>query len=261
MNDNENRRYQMFLRVQGFGSARVGDFAAQGQQLFGTLSTIITEIEGHAASEVSGTGESRQGTATRNEARAALREDLEAITRTARVMAQDIPGLDDKFRLPRGNNDSQLLSAGRAYAADALPLKAQFLAHEMPADFLEDLAADIEAMEQSMAEQSMGESRRIASGAALDDAIDRGNQVVRKLDAIVKNKYVNNRAVLAEWASASHTERAPRRKKGTEEGAGTGGTGTAGTGTGGTSGTPGGSGTGGGTSGSGGSGGSSPPST
>jgi hypothetical protein len=256
MNDNENRRNQTFLRVQGFGSAHGRDFAeaSTGLQLFGTLNSIITEVEGHAAAEVSGTGTSRQGTATRNEARAALREDLENITRTARIMAQDIPGLDDKFRLPRGNNDSQLLSAGRAYAVDAVPLKAQFLANEMPADFLEDLAADIEAMEQSMAEQSVGEARRIASGAALDDAIDRGIQVVRKLDAIVKNKYANNPAVLAEWTSASHTERAPRRKKGTEEGAGTGGTGTGG-------GSGSGSGTGGGTGTGGGSGGSSPPST
>jgi hypothetical protein len=35
---------------------------------------------------------------------------------------------------------------------------------------------------------------------------------VRKLDAIVRNKYANNPAVLAEWTSASHTERDPRHK-------------------------------------------------
>jgi hypothetical protein len=32
-----------------------------------------------------------------------LREDLEAINRTARAMAVDVPGLDDKFRVPRNN--------------------------------------------------------------------------------------------------------------------------------------------------------------
>lgn len=191
------------------------------------MSAIITEIEGHAAFEASGSGLSRQRTATRSDARAALREDLEAIARTARAMAADVPGLDDKFRLPRGNNDQQLLNAGRAFAADALHLKAQFLAHELRADFLEDLAADIEAMEAAMSDQSGGLGNRIAAGAAIGDAIDRGVEVVRKLDAIVKNKYANSPAVLAEWTSASHTERAPRRKNGTDEGAGTaGGTGT-----------------------------------
>ncbi len=221
MNDNENRRLQMFLGVQGFGSDRTADFAAgsTGQQLLQSLGLIITEIEGHAASKVSAQGASRQGTTTRSEARAALREDLEAINRTARAIAADVPGLNDKFRLPRGNNDQQLLNAARAFAADALPIKAQFIAHELPADFLEDLADDIAAMERTMAEQSTGQSQRIASAAAIDDAIDRGNEVVRKLDAIVKNKYGNQPAVRAAWLSASHTERAPRRRRETEEGA------------------------------------------
>ncbi len=169
MNDNENRRNQMFLRVQGFGSAHGGDFAANstGLQLFGTLNSIITEVERHAAAEISGTGESRQGTTTRKQARAALREDLEAISRSART----VPGLDDKFRVPRNNNDQELLAAARAAAIDALPFKPQFLALEMPADFLEDLAADIEAMEESMGEQSGGRGQRIASAAAIDDAM------------------------------------------------------------------------------------------
>jgi len=68
------------------------------------------------------------------QSRAALRDDLEAINRTARATADDVPGIDDKFRIPR----------------------------------------------------------------------------------IVRNKYANNPAVLAEWISASHTERAPRRAKAPE---------------------------------------------
>jgi len=46
----------------------------------------------------------------------------------------------------------------------------------------------------------------------IDELIERGNDIVRKLDAIVRNKYANNVGVLAEWTSASHTERAPRKK-------------------------------------------------
>jgi hypothetical protein len=47
--------------------------------------------------------------------------------------------------------------------------------------------------------------------ASIDDTIDTGFEIVRKLDALVRNKYADNPGVLAEWASASHTERAPRR--------------------------------------------------
>jgi hypothetical protein len=38
-------------------------------------------------------------------------------------------------------------------------------------------------------------------------------EAARALDTIVRNKYSNNPAVLAEWTIASHTERAPRPAK------------------------------------------------
>lgn len=178
------------------------------------MTAIITELDGHAAAETSSGGSAQQGTITRAQARANLREDLEAINRTARTM-DNVPGLNEKFRLPRGNNDQQLISSARAFAADALPLKAQFLANELPADFLEDLNADIAAMEEAIGEQSSGLGGRVAASAAIDDAIERGTVVIRKLDTIVRNKYAGNPATIAEWTSASHTERAPRRKKAT----------------------------------------------
>jgi hypothetical protein len=213
MDDNENRRRQMFVRVRDFGATHANDFAANslGTGLFTTLSTLVTELDGHASSEASGVGSARQGTSTRTQARGALRDDLEAINRTARAMASDVPGIDDKFRVPRNNNDQFLLNAARAFATDATPLSAQFIAHELPADFLADLNADIAALEAAISNQSSGVGDHVAASAGIDDAIDRGVEVVRKLDAIVKNKYANNSAVLAEWTSASHTERAPRR--------------------------------------------------
>jgi hypothetical protein len=213
MNDTENRKRQMFSRVDGFGVVHVNDFTANslGKQLFVTLREIIAELDGHASSEFSGHGLVRQGTVTRAAARDALMEDLRAIRRTARAMADEVPGLDDKFRLPPDQNDQLLLNAARAFAKNAAPLSAQFIAHEMPADFLEDLNADIAALEAAMSDQSSGIGDHVAANAAIDDAISRGMVVVRKLNAIVKNKYANSPSVLAEWASASHTERAPRR--------------------------------------------------
>ena len=126
-------------------------------------------------------------------------------------MENEVHGMGDKFRIPRNNNDFELINAARAFLADATPLKAQFIAHEMPADFLEDLQEHIDAMESAINDQSSAVGSHVAASAALDDASSRGIELVRKLDAIVRNKYANNPAVLAEWISASHTERAPRR--------------------------------------------------
>jgi hypothetical protein len=215
MNDTESRKLSRYRRVQGFGETYADDFAPSslGKQLFAALGVIITEIDGYGASEVIGVGEQLGGTETRRHAREELRADLEAITRTARVMASDAPGLEEKFRLPRNRNDQHLLAAARGFAIDTLPLKAQFIAHELPADFLEDLNADIAALEAAIANQAGGRGSHVSARAAIDDAIERADEIVRKLDAIVKNKYANNAPVLAAWLSASHTERAPRRRK------------------------------------------------
>jgi hypothetical protein len=39
------------------------------------------------------------------------------------------------------------------------------------------------------------------------------NVAVRTLDGIVKNKYTNNPGKLAAWLSASHVEKAPKKKE------------------------------------------------
>lgn len=215
MNDSENRKHQTFTRVHGFGTAHVSDFAADSlaTQLFANLATIVTDLDGHAATQISSRGSAREGTTTRGQAREELRADLIAINRTARAMSAEVPGINDKFRLPPVGNDQLLLNAARAAAVDAAPISAQFIAHEMPADFLADLNDDIARLEATMGNQSSGVGNAIAARAAIETKIDEGVAVVGKLDAIMKNKYANDPATLAEWASASHTERAPRRKK------------------------------------------------
>jgi hypothetical protein len=215
MNDNHRRTYEKYVRVHNFGGAHTADFLATslGHQLFLDIGTVVADFNSHAAAEASGHGDARQGTELRALARAALRERMEGIVRTARALGNEVPGIEDKFRMPRGSNDRDLINAARAFKADAEPLKAHFIAHEMPADFLDELQEDIDDFESAVSDQSSGVGNRVAAGAALDELIQRGNDIVRKLDAIVRNKYANNAAVLAEWTSASHTERAPRRAK------------------------------------------------
>jgi len=215
MNDNERRTYGMFVRAQQFFSTHDADFAtgSVGKQLIADLRATINEIDQHTTTEAASDGSYRQGTTSRSEARAALYDDLEAINRTARTMDGE-PGLDEKFRLPSRDNDQNCLSAARAFLADALPLKAQFIAHELPATFLEDLHDDIQAMEEAIEDQAGGRANRVNAGAAIDEAIERGRVITRKLDALVSNKYRNAAATLAEWASVSHIERAPRRRTG-----------------------------------------------
>ena len=220
MNDNEARKHQMFVRAQQFLANRLAEFPPTSlvKDLSVDLAAVITELDNYAAAQASGGSSARQGTVTLAEARAALREDLEAINRTARTL-DGPPGLNEKFRLPRGNNDQQLISAARAFATDALPLKAEFIAHELPGSFLEDIEADIAALKEAKGDQSGGIGKSVAASAAIDEAIERGTVITRKLGAIMKNKYGNDRATIAEWTSASHTVRPPRRRREPDAGA------------------------------------------
>jgi hypothetical protein len=203
----------MFVRVRNFGASVAGDFAPNGigHQLFSTVAAVVGEIEAQASFKASGIGSARQGTITRAQARADLRDTLEAINRTARAMADVVPGLENKFRVPRNANDQQLLASARSFAADVVPFSADFTAHELPADLVANLNSDIAAMEAAIDSQSNAVGDHIAARAALDDAIGRGVDAVRKLGAIIKNKYGEQVAKLAEWTSVSHTERARRR--------------------------------------------------
>jgi hypothetical protein len=208
MTDNEGRIHQTAVRMRGFFVQRAPDFAETSitRQMIDDLAGAVMDLEGAAADQQVSVGQAQQHTNTRGDARRELRADLEAISRTGRLL-----NLEDMFPLPPINNDELLVNAARAFAGNAFPLKAQFIAHEMPANFLEDLSADIAAMEGAIGAQGDAVGDRVAARSMVSEIIDRIMELRRKLNIIVKTKYANDPSVLAEWASASHVERAPRR--------------------------------------------------
>jgi hypothetical protein len=214
MDDLENKRRQMFGRVDGFGSAHSADFAANslGTQLFTDLAGLVAQFDGHAATQVSGFGAAQEATSNRAVTRQALRDDLRAIARTAEAIGEDTPGFDDNFRMPPPGNDSALLNAARSFAANAAPVSARFISHELPADFLADLNTDIANFEAAIRQHGSSIGTHVSAGIWIDELIADGLVIVKKLDAVVRNKYADDAATLGEWTSASHTERSPRKK-------------------------------------------------
>jgi hypothetical protein len=213
MKDTERRRLEMFIRVREFGAAHAAQFPPSsfaGEQL-DILDNAITALETHTSAQSSGMGTVRESTSSKAAARDELMRDLEAISRTARPMGQTTPGLDDKFRIPHNQSDQVVLAVARATAVDALPLKAELIRRGMPADFLEDLQADIDEMEEAIQRKAQGEGSHVAATAAIDTQIERGMNAVRQLDPIMRNTFASDPGTLAAWTSASHVERPPRR--------------------------------------------------
>src|SRR5687768_2727176 len=121
MDDKERRKLETYQRAERFGVEHTDDFGANslGKLLFSQLSLIINTLARYASSEESGRGMKRQATSTRAAARERLRTALEAISRTARAMANEIVGIEEMFRVPRTNGDQQLIAAARAIAERA----------------------------------------------------------------------------------------------------------------------------------------------
>lgn len=215
MKDSDTRRYEAFLRMREFGAARAAQFPPNsfGAEKFAALGAVIAGLDEHATTQVSGLNTAQQGVTGKAAARDELRRDLEAVSRTARIMAFDTPGLEDQFRLPRGPKDQDLLNTARAFAVAAQPLAAEFTRRGLPANFLADLASEIEVFEQAVNRKTEGRAAHVAATAAIDDLIEDGMKHLRQLDTVVRNIFADDPATLAAWTSASHVERAPRAKQ------------------------------------------------
>lgn len=209
------RRQEMFLRVKQLGVDEADALAPYAfvKSLFNSLSEIVTEVERHASAQASGITAVRQGTKSKGVARDELERDLAAIARTARSIAVSIPGLEKKFRFTRDMKDQELLTTARMFASDALPLKDEFIKRGMPADFLDDLNEDLSAFEQALTQRTQSQDVQVNATATIDDLIERGMNIVRQLDPIMRNIFEDNPGKLAAWLSASRVERAPRRRK------------------------------------------------
>lgn len=213
MNGMQRRRFERLSRVSAYSEANAADFpgTSKGGQAAGRLKTVIGEIEQLDTARVTSVSSGRQATVGKKEGRASLRAQLIAISDTAATISLDHPEFKGGFELSRASvSDQTLLSTARAFAAAAAPLKARFVEYDLPADFLESLNASISSFEQHAGQQTADTGARVAAGAALEDALARGEQELERIDTAVHNKYRDDAAKLAAWASARRLERSRR---------------------------------------------------
>src|SRR5207245_2330687 len=101
----------------------------------------IPELTKQAGSQAASFGLVRAGVSLKAEARQELRERLEDIIKTSRVIGRNDPGILPKFRIPLAVADQTLLKGARGLVQNAQSLKDQFVKHDMPPDFIEELEA------------------------------------------------------------------------------------------------------------------------
>ncbi len=217
MNDRENRRYEMFSRVEAFGKANGADFAPTSDALkhFSNVGGVITELTDEKATQAAGASVTAKSVLLD-----ALRLDQRAIARTALAYDQDQPGFADLFPSPNSSSDRDLLTTVDLYLSRLQPngttdaaLAAKFITKELPADFVQHLADDRAALSDEGDSIESDSQDGVASTSAIGRLIKEGMKEVNYLDAIMNNKYARNADKLRAWNSASHIERAPVRAK------------------------------------------------
>jgi len=211
MNDIDTRRLQTFIRSRAFMAQSIDDFVAGGavRAKYAQLQTGITNFEQKAVAHGAGMSDARQGTSSISEARDDLEDRLRLMRGVAKVLR-----VADKFpRLPQ-DNDQELLQTAKIYLAKATPMEAEFVAHQMPADFLARLAEEIAALQSAMVERADAVGDHISAREDLDHAGDDVMAIIRDLTPMMKVTYANNPGKLAEWTAASHVERPSRKRKG-----------------------------------------------
>ena len=209
MTKRQARQYEMLVRVRDFGEAHKARFpeSSVGGPALAAVGAAVTQLSEHAVSKMSAR---REGTTSKAMARAALKERLEMIGRTARGIAAEVPGFADPFRLPKLPSDQTLLTAGRVFLHEAEPLKTPFIAHGVAPAFLEELRDLVERFEQAIRGRQAGKSSQTAARAGIEAALTAGLAALRKLDVIVKNQFHGDVVALAVWRRDRRLEQRSR---------------------------------------------------
>jgi hypothetical protein len=216
MNDQQRRNQERFVRVRDYVEGLTEPFpaASRGALALAAIKSAIEEAEGLDAERVSNTSTARQGTSQRRETRAALRSQIKAINETGRAIAIDHPEAKDKFITSTSRlNDQDLLGLARSIITEATPLKPLFLEYDMPANFLEALAAAIASFEEAVNRQNTGAGGRSEARTGVDVAHRRAEDELDKLNAAMGNKYRNDPATLAAWDNARSKETPSRTRR------------------------------------------------
>jgi hypothetical protein len=204
--DKDIDRYEMFKRLQDLGGVHASAFPANSPGA-AKLAVLDAQMVAHASS----IGSTRQNAAEKQEARDAVYEELRAISLSAQMIEDDLPGFANKFRLPSKSSYQAFINAARTIAADAATQAAEFAKTEMPANFLVTLNTKIQALEDAIERKNVNAEAQVAARTTIREAIKRGMRAAQELNVIVRNKFRNDPVVMAEWEHAIRITPAKRQ--------------------------------------------------
>ena len=94
---------------------------------------------------------------------------------------------------------------------DKTPSPPNHGAYELPADFVQDLRADRDALDACNSGKHSDNLEGVQSTSAIDTLLSQAQAIITRLDAAIQNKYSRDPDKLTAWKSASRTERSAKK--------------------------------------------------
>lgn len=225
MNTRNMLRQERLSRVSTFGIEYRDDIPAGSEaiQRFANIAAICARLD------LDKVGQLREPTNLQT-LLDALWLDFKDIARTARAIAIDLPGFAGPYRLPdepthqaiKTHADSLLArledrpTDTPAILAEKAALRAKFIQQFIPADFVQDLRADRDAIEEKNAARTADNLEGVQSTENIEVYLLKGGEEVTRLDAMMQNLYRRDAAKLHAWLTASRVHRSPKHHKSPE---------------------------------------------
>lgn len=199
-----------FKTASVFGEKYATDFPAAsiGGQQFALITAAVPTASTLAQAQVSGGSQMKAGVKSKAVAYKLLHDDMLAISNSAHsLVLLGTAGLDGKFHMPRNHGAQDTLNAARAFKADAAAFSAAMIGLGLDANFIANLDTHITAFETAIKDKGAGQSAQGGATGGIDDTTHKAAVALHVMDTIVRNKYKNDPAKLAEWVIASHVEK------------------------------------------------------
>jgi hypothetical protein len=213
MNKMEFQIVEMLGRVVAFGEANQDKFLKESL-IWPALTAIRSAIsKTYELAAVQDNRALRLCTDARQTARDTVTAMLDAIHQTSLAVAIDIPQTDMFFRLPDyPRRDGQIIDTAGKFAEHATPLKAAFLAHNMPEDFLDKLNEATQNLQQGIDKQRLAKNDRTRASAQMSETITQALTDLQRVESIVRNTLQNDSAALTAWETARHVTKVRKSK-------------------------------------------------
>jgi hypothetical protein len=201
-------------KVSVFLDSRLADFDSNkvAKVKMPLIIQRVGNLSAKREAQFAGGGHSTQKSSVARNQFQELLDLLKDFVNFATVMAVDIPGMENKFRMPRSRSRRAIIAAARVFAADAVAFKSDFINYGLPETFIEDILAKADSLEQTLAEISSATESRVGAGSELDNELREISALIRQVDPIIKMVYRNDPANLAAWTFANHIQRFGKSK-------------------------------------------------